>query len=100
MHNIEIRMAQAGSEFGRLNHIWRDKRLSKRAKLKIYATFIISILAWGVRAGGLRQGHPGANARARLRPGRQAEGAVVALAQPAVLHCEQKFQPAVLHCEQ
>jgi hypothetical protein len=37
-------MAQAGSEFERLNHIWRDKRLSKRIKLKIYATFIISIL--------------------------------------------------------
>jgi hypothetical protein len=24
MRSIEIRMAQAGSEFGRLNHIWRD----------------------------------------------------------------------------
>jgi hypothetical protein len=33
MRNIEIRMAQAGSAFGRLNHIWRDKRLSKRVKL-------------------------------------------------------------------
>jgi hypothetical protein len=35
---------------GRLNHIWRDKRLSKRVKLKIYATFIISILVWGLGA--------------------------------------------------
>jgi hypothetical protein len=37
-------MAQAGSVFGRLNHIWRDKRLSKRVKLKIYATFVVLIL--------------------------------------------------------
>ena len=44
MRNIEIWMAQAGSAFGRLNHIWRDKRLSKRVKLKLYATFVISIL--------------------------------------------------------
>jgi hypothetical protein len=50
MRNIEIRMAQASSEFGRLNHIWRDTRLSKRVKLKIYATFIISILVWGLGA--------------------------------------------------
>jgi hypothetical protein len=35
---------QAGSAFGRLNHIWRDKRLSNRVKLKLYATFVISIL--------------------------------------------------------
>ena len=40
-------MAQAGSEFGRLNHIWCDKWLSKPVKLKIYATFIISIMVWG-----------------------------------------------------
>ena len=50
MRNIEIRMAQAGSAFGRLNHIWRDKRLSKRVKLKLYATFVISILVWGLGA--------------------------------------------------
>ena len=50
MRNIEIRMTQAGSEFGRLNHIWRDKRLSKRVKLKLYATFVISILVWGLGA--------------------------------------------------
>ena len=33
-----------------------------------------------VGAGGLRQGHPGPDARAGLRPGRQAEGVVAALA--------------------
>jgi hypothetical protein len=49
-HNIEIQMAEAGSAFGRLNHIWRDKRLSKRVKIKIYATFLISILVWGLVA--------------------------------------------------
>ena len=50
MRNIEIRMAQAGSAFGRLNHIWRDKRLSKRVKLKLYANFVITILVWGLGA--------------------------------------------------
>ncbi|MCX8256584.1 MAG: hypothetical protein OTI36_21610, partial [Beijerinckiaceae bacterium] len=31
-------------------HLPHDKRLFKRVKLKIYATFIISILVWGLGA--------------------------------------------------
>jgi hypothetical protein len=43
-------MAQAGSAFGRLNHIWCDKWVPERVKLKLYATLVISILAWGLGA--------------------------------------------------
>ena len=36
--HVEIRMAMAGSQFGKLRHIWVDSRLSKRLKLATYST--------------------------------------------------------------
>ena len=35
--HVQIRMAMAISAFGRLNDFWRDKRLSKRLKLKVHS---------------------------------------------------------------
>jgi ribonuclease HI len=49
-HHVEIRMAMAASAFGRLRHIWRDSRLSQRLKLRIYSTYIVSVLTWGLPA--------------------------------------------------
>ena len=37
-------MAMAGSQFDKLRHIWADSRLSKRLKLAIYSTYIVSVL--------------------------------------------------------
>eukprot|EP01050_Picozoa_sp_SAG11_P005411 SAG11_NODE_381_length_9941_cov_11.761885_12_plen_448_part_01 len=48
--HVEIRMAMAGSAFGRLRHIWSDKRLSRGLKLRIYSTYIVSVLTWGLPA--------------------------------------------------
>jgi len=48
--HVEIRMAMAGSQFGKLRHIWADSRLSKRLKLAIYSTYIVSVLTWGLPA--------------------------------------------------
>jgi hypothetical protein len=31
-------------------HIWRDSRLSQRLKLRIYSTYIVSVLTWGLPA--------------------------------------------------
>jgi hypothetical protein len=39
-------MAMAASAIGRLRHIWRDSRL----KLRIYSTYIVSVLTWGLPA--------------------------------------------------
>ena len=48
--HVEIRMAMAGSAFGRLRHIWADSRLSRRLKLQIYSTYVVSVLTWGLPA--------------------------------------------------
>ena len=40
----------AASQFGKLRHIWADSRLSKRLKLTIYSTYIVSVLTWGLPA--------------------------------------------------
>jgi ribonuclease HI len=48
--HVEIRMAMAASAFGKLRHIWRDSRLSRRLKLRIYSTYTVSILTWGLIA--------------------------------------------------
>ena len=49
-HHVEIRMAMAASAFGRLRHIWADSRLSRRLKLRVYSTYIVSVLTWGLPA--------------------------------------------------
>jgi hypothetical protein len=49
-HHVEIRMAMAASAFGRLRHIWADSRLSRRLKLRIYNTYIVYVLTWGLPA--------------------------------------------------
>eukprot|EP01050_Picozoa_sp_SAG11_P010811 SAG11_NODE_1105_length_5858_cov_3.050009_5_plen_79_part_00 len=46
--HVEQRMAKASMAFGRLGHIWRDKSLSKGMRLRIYATYVVSVLAWKV----------------------------------------------------
>eukprot|EP01050_Picozoa_sp_SAG11_P002372 SAG11_NODE_119_length_15911_cov_7.077599_6_plen_187_part_00 len=48
--HVEQRMAKATAAFGRLGHIWRDASLSRGLKLRIYSTYVVSVLAWGVQA--------------------------------------------------
>ena len=43
-------MAQAASAFGKLRHIWRDSRLSRRLKTRIYSTYVVAVLTWGLPA--------------------------------------------------
>jgi hypothetical protein len=54
-HHVEIRMAMAASAFGRLWHTSADSRLSRQLKLRIYSTYIVSVLTWGLPA--WRLGH-------------------------------------------
>ena len=53
--HVQIRMAQAASAFGKLRHIWRDSRLSRRLKLRIYSTYVVSVLTWGLPAWRLKE---------------------------------------------
>ena len=48
--HVEQRLMKATAAFGRLGHIWRDASLSKGLKLRIYSTYVVSVLAWGVQA--------------------------------------------------
>eukprot|EP01050_Picozoa_sp_SAG11_P006448 SAG11_NODE_500_length_8926_cov_3.943129_2_plen_142_part_00 len=47
---VEIRMAMASSAFGKLRHIWQDSKLSRRLKLRIYSTYVVAVLTWGLPA--------------------------------------------------
>ena len=48
--HVEQRLLKATAAFGRLGHIWRDASLSKGLKLRIYSTYVVSVLAWGIQA--------------------------------------------------
>ena len=43
-------MNKATAVFGSLGHIWRDASLSRGIKLRLYATYVISVLSWGIQA--------------------------------------------------
>jgi hypothetical protein len=49
-HHVEIQMAMVASAFERLRHIWADSRLSWWVKLRVYITYIVPVLAWGLSA--------------------------------------------------
>ena len=45
--DIKIRLGKANSAFGRLNSIWRNKRLNCRIKIRLYEALVMSILLYG-----------------------------------------------------
>jgi hypothetical protein len=44
---LEQRMAIAKARFGALHEIWRDRKLSTSAKVRIYACAVVSVLTYG-----------------------------------------------------
>ena len=81
-------MAMAVSTFGRLRYVKADsaERLSRRVKLRVYITYIVSVLTWGLLAWRLgdieqrklagwnfRRGRATVDVGAALRPGGDAE---------------------------
>ena len=45
-NDIKIRLGKANSNFGRLNNIWRNKKLNHRIKLRLYDSLILSTLLY------------------------------------------------------
>jgi hypothetical protein len=44
---LEQRMAIAKARFGQLHEVWRDRKLSTSAKVRIYACAVVSVLTYG-----------------------------------------------------
>jgi len=47
-HNIKTRMGKANSNFGKLNNIWRSKKLNNNIKIRLYESLILSTLLYAV----------------------------------------------------
>ena len=47
---IEIRKGMAWTKFNSLNHIWKSNVLNTHLKLKLYKTYICSIITYGCEA--------------------------------------------------
>jgi hypothetical protein len=50
MKDVKTKVARARQRFGKMRHLWADKRLHLKLRLRLYKSCICSILTWGSEA--------------------------------------------------
>ena len=50
IQDIKTRIVRARSRFGKMRHLWTDKRLHINLRLRLYKSCVCSILTWGSEA--------------------------------------------------
>ena len=67
MADVKARIAMAATRFGKMRHIWADKQLHQKLRIRLYRSSVCSIMVYGAEAWRLtedvRRALNGANAR-------------------------------------
>ena len=50
MADVKIRIALARQRFGKMRHIWADKRLHQNLRLRLYKSSVCSVMTYGSEA--------------------------------------------------